>query len=99
MPTTTSIPEATEATLAFPKLNEFAFVLFNRWLYGAQLSGPSDFRTMQHYLGLYVLAIRFQIEKLQNEIMDLARVYYKQRDGYVVSAVLAGVYLREYWLP
>jgi hypothetical protein len=82
-PTTTtapSIPEASDATLHFPELNEFAFALFNRWLYGAQLSGPTDFHSMQHYLGLYVLASRFQIEKLENEVMDLTRAYYRATD-------------------
>ena len=71
------IPEASDATLHFPELNEFAFALFNRWLYGAKLTGPTDFHTMQHYLGLYVLASRFQIEKLENEVMDLTRAYYR----------------------
>lgn len=64
-----------DATLSFPELNEFAFSLFNRWLYGAQLPGPTDFHSMQHYLGLYILALRFQIEKLENEVMDLVRGY------------------------
>jgi hypothetical protein len=54
--------------------------LFNRWLYGAKLSGPTDFHTMQHYLCLYVLADRFQIEKLENEVMDLTRAYYRSTD-------------------
>lgn len=35
---------------------------------------------MQHYLGLYVLANRFGIEKLENEVMDLTRAYYRQTD-------------------
>jgi hypothetical protein len=76
MPITATMPEASDAVLAFPELNEFAFGLFNRWLYGAQLSGPANFHTMQHYLCLYVLASRFQIEKLENEVMDLVRGYY-----------------------
>lgn len=77
IPMTTTMPEASDATLAYPELNEFAFALFNRWLYGAQLSGPMDFHTMQHYLGLYVLATRFQVEKLENEVMDLVRAYFR----------------------
>lgn len=63
--------------LAFPELDEFAFALFVRWLYGAFLAGPSDFHTMQHYLCLYILASRFRIERLKNEVMDVVRVYYR----------------------
>jgi hypothetical protein len=69
--------KAPSQTLSFPDLDEFAFALFVRWLYGAMLSGPSDFHTMQHYLCLYVLASRFQIGKLQNSVMDLVRFYYR----------------------
>ncbi|KIW07736.1 uncharacterized protein PV09_01666 [Verruconis gallopava] len=76
-PITRELPEASDATLAFPELNEFAFALFNMWLYGGQLSGPSNCHTVQHYLGLYVLATRFQIEKLENEVMDLIRAYHR----------------------
>lgn len=35
---------------------------------------------MQQYLSLYVLASRFQIEKLENEVMDLTRAYYRAAD-------------------
>ena len=47
------------------------------WIYGAMLSGPSDFHTMQHYVCLYALAIKFRIERLQNEVMDGVRAYYR----------------------
>jgi hypothetical protein len=76
-PTSMKMPNASDVTLAFPELNEFAFSLYNLWLYGAKLSGPSDFHTLQHYLALYVMASRFQIEKLENEVMDLVRGYYR----------------------
>jgi hypothetical protein len=58
-------------------MNEFACALFVRWLYGAALPGPSGFHSMQHYLALYVLALQFRIEKLQNQILDRIRAYYR----------------------
>lgn len=64
-------------TLTYPDLDEFAFALFVRWLYGAMLTGPSDFHTMQHYICLYVLASTFEIERLKNSVMDLVRYYYR----------------------
>ncbi|KAK8189573.1 hypothetical protein BKA81DRAFT_410358 [Phyllosticta paracitricarpa] len=68
---------ATSPKASFPDLDEFAFALFVRWLYGASLRGPSDYASMQHYLCLYVLARRFRIERLQNDVLDLVRAYYR----------------------
>lgn len=63
--------------MSFPDLDEFAFALFVRWLYGAMLNGPSSYHSMQQYLALYILALRFKIERLQNEVMDMVRMYYR----------------------
>ncbi|KAK7542144.1 uncharacterized protein J3D65DRAFT_664565 [Phyllosticta citribraziliensis] len=68
---------STSPKASFPDLDEFAFALFVRWLYGATLRGPSDYASMQHYLCLYVLARRFRIERLQNDVVDLVRAYYR----------------------
>ncbi|KAK0615443.1 hypothetical protein DIS24_g11801 [Lasiodiplodia hormozganensis] len=76
--------------LSFPDLDEFAFALFVRWLYGADLRGPTDFHSMQHYLCLYVLATRFGIERLKNDVMDQARAYYRR------SSMTAPAYRLEY---
>lgn len=70
-------PGAELNPLSFPDLDEFAFALFVRWLYGAMLNGPSDYHSMQHYISLYVLALHFRIERLCNEIMDMVRRYYR----------------------
>jgi hypothetical protein len=64
-------------TICYPDMDEFSCALFVRWLYGAALPGPSGFHSMQHYLALYVLALNFRIEKLQNQIMDRIRAYYR----------------------
>lgn len=64
--------------MSFPDLDEFACALFVRWLYGATLHGPSDYSSLQHYLALYVLALRFRVERLCNEVMNLVRGYYRQ---------------------
>lgn len=59
-------PLPNEELLTFEDIDEYAFALFVRWLYNGRLHGPNDFHTMQHYLGLYVLAHRFDIEVLCN---------------------------------
>jgi len=63
--------------ISYPELDEFAFALFVRWVYGAMLSGPNDFHSMQHYVALYVLAEKFRIERLKNSVVDLVRHYYR----------------------
>ncbi|CZT17481.1 uncharacterized protein RCC_03315 [Ramularia collo-cygni] len=52
--------------------------LFKRWTDNHDsLGGPTDFHTFQHYLDLYVLAKKSNIEELQNKVMDLIRNYYR----------------------
>lgn len=68
------------APIAFPDTDEFAFPIFRDWIHGKQLMGPSDFHSMTHYLSLYILAIRFEIEALQNQVMDQIRTYYEEAD-------------------
>jgi len=55
--------------LVFEDLDEYGFALFVRWVYGGVLQGPHDFHSFQHYLSLYVLAHRFDIEPLCNNGM------------------------------
>jgi hypothetical protein len=69
--------DAKTAPLAFPELDEFAFALFVRWLYGTTLNGPNNYHTTQHYLDLYILGYQFKIERLCNEVMDMVRAYYR----------------------
>ena len=54
--------------------------LFTRWVYGGKLSGPTDYQTFQHYICLYMLAQRFQIPQLQNDVMNHVRTYYRQQN-------------------
>jgi hypothetical protein len=52
----------------FPEIDESAMEIFSQWLSrGAKLSGPHDFHSLHHYIALYVLAHKFEIEVLQNE--------------------------------
>ncbi|KAI9716961.1 MAG: hypothetical protein M1828_007475 [Chrysothrix sp. TS-e1954] len=62
----------------YPDLDEFAFALFVSWIHRRPLHGPTDFHSTNHYLCLYVLARRFQIEELQNTVMDCFREYYHE---------------------
>jgi hypothetical protein len=64
-------------TYRYPTMDEFACALFVRWLYGAALPGPSGFHSLQHYLGLYVLALQFRIEKLHMQVLTQVKVYYR----------------------
>ena len=72
------IPTKLSGPFYFPDLDEYAFALFVRWIYGGKLHGPHDFHSMQHYLCLYVLGARFEIEALRNNVMDLVRAYYRR---------------------
>lgn len=52
----------------FQDADEFSMILMKHWLEdGHKLVGPHDFHTLQHYLGLYVLAKKFQMEPLENQ--------------------------------
>lgn len=51
--------------------------LFTLWLHDEHaLHGPHDFHGLNYYLCLYVLARKFEIEQLQNQVMDFVRHYY-----------------------
>ncbi|KAI9710703.1 MAG: hypothetical protein M1820_002536 [Bogoriella megaspora] len=67
-------------SLNFPDLEERSMYLFTRWIYGGTLSGPTDFQSMQNYMGLYVLALRFDVAALQNEVVDRIRNYYRREN-------------------
>ena len=84
--------DAKHAAISFPDLDEFGFALFVRWLYGAMLNGPSNYHTMQHYLDLYILALRFKIERLCNEVMDMVRAYYRTSNMTAASNRLEYMY-------
>jgi hypothetical protein len=60
-------PSATPEQLTFDDVDEFAFALFVRWLYGGRLQGPTNFHSVQHYLCLYVMGQRWEVEALCND--------------------------------
>jgi len=64
----------------YEELDEFAFKLFVGWMYNGKLEGPTDFHSLHHYLGLYIIAMKFQIEALKNLVMDLVRHYYRAKE-------------------
>lgn len=47
---------------------------------------------MQHYLCLYVLAERFRIERLKNEVLDLVKAYYRTANMTAPAARLEYIY-------
>ncbi|KAK3054774.1 hypothetical protein LTR09_004503 [Extremus antarcticus] len=72
-------PSAEQTT--FDDLDEFGMGLFMLWLkMNVQLHGPHDFHSLAHYLSLYVVACKFEIEELENQVMDLVRHYYSSQN-------------------
>ena len=67
LPEDASKAQAADAT-TFEDLDEFAMGLFLHWLTADnKLNGPSDFHSLAHYLSLYVLARKFEVEGLENQ--------------------------------
>lgn len=64
----------------YKDFEEFSFQLFVGWIEGEALRGPTDFHTLHHYLGLYAIAHKFQLEGLKNQTMDLVRRYYREQN-------------------
>ena len=61
---------------SFDDLDEFSMALFMHWLESdGKLYGPHDFHSLAHYLSLYVLAKKFQIEGLENQGMLMMACY------------------------
>ena len=57
---------------SFEDIDEFAMSLFMHWISDhGHLNGPHDFHSLAHYLGLYVLAKKFEIEGLENQGISL----------------------------
>jgi hypothetical protein len=64
--------KATVQQTSFEGIDEFAMALFLHWLQAqGHLQGPHDFHSLAHYLSLYVLAKKFEIEGLENQGMLL----------------------------
>ncbi|KAJ8606950.1 hypothetical protein MRB53_040615 [Persea americana] len=64
-------------------LDDFDFLLFARWLMGnggQPMPKPKSFHDVGHYIGCYVMALRWDIEPLKNTCMDYVREYYHAND-------------------
>lgn len=73
--------DAKTTETSFDDLDEFSMALFMHWLESdGKLYGPHDFHSLAHYLSLYVLAKKFRIEGLENQVMDLVRHYYRDQN-------------------
>jgi len=62
-------PEPQPEQTTFEDADETALAMFAAWVHGKQLHGPNDFHSTGHYLGLYVLALKFECEELANHGM------------------------------
>lgn len=59
---------ATPDQTSFDDFDEFGTRLFMHWINsGGQLRGPHDFHSLAHYLSLYAMALKFEMEELQNQ--------------------------------
>lgn len=62
----------------FEEFDEFGTGLFQHWMMShGKLHGPHDFHSLNHYLNLFVIARKLEIEGLQNQ-GRLSRVLYLQ---------------------
>lgn len=60
--------QASTPRITFEDLDEFGMGLFMHWLQSqGQLHGPHDFHSLAHYLSLYVVARKFEVEPLENQ--------------------------------
>ena len=70
--------------LVFPDMDVFAFPLLVKWLPTGQLDMPegiSDgFHAATHVLNLYLIATKFMIEPLCNQVMDVMRRWFREND-------------------
>lgn len=58
--------------LPYPDIDDFAFKIWQRWLTTGKLSslsgtGAEDFHALTHFLSVYCLAVRWEMEALQNQ--------------------------------
>lgn len=60
-------PEPMAGQTTFEDADETAMAMFAAWLHGNRLHGPKDFHSTGHYLALWVLARKFECERLENE--------------------------------
>lgn len=59
---------ATGEQTVFDEFDEFGTRLFMHWINShGNLHGPHDFHSLAHYLSLYVMARKFEIEPLENQ--------------------------------
>ncbi|KAK5001758.1 hypothetical protein LTR28_012262 [Elasticomyces elasticus] len=58
--------KASQLAHTFEEYDEFAFRAFTKWIDSGKIDSPTDFHTLQHCICLYVIALRFEIESLQN---------------------------------
>ncbi|KAK4995374.1 hypothetical protein LTR66_004790 [Elasticomyces elasticus] len=69
--------KASQLAHTFEEYDEFAFRAFTKWIDSGKVDSPTDFHTLQHCICLYVIALRFEIESLQNHVMDQVRAHYR----------------------
>jgi len=58
--------------LPYPDVDDFAFKIWQRWLNTGKMgnltgTGAEDFHALTHFLGVYCLAVRWEMEALQNQ--------------------------------
>lgn len=58
--------------LPYPDIDDFAFKIWQRWLTTGKLgslsgTGAEDFHALTHFLSVYCLAVRWEMEALQNQ--------------------------------
>jgi len=66
--------------LVYKDMDVFAFSLFVKWLQTGQLDAPDGFHAASHIVELYLIATKFMIESLRNQVIDVVRRWYREND-------------------
>lgn len=72
----------TNKSYGLPEDDDLPFELLVGWLYSGHLKTPTEEKEVGHLLDLYLLADRFQMEKLGNVVTDTVRDFYHTTSTY-----------------
>ncbi len=73
---------ASSKSFGIPDVDDAAFELFVGWLYSRALRYPQEEKDIGPLLELYLLADKFQIDKLAEDVVETVRAFYHNNETY-----------------
>lgn len=73
---------STSKTFGMPDVDDAPFELFVGWLYSRALRYPQDEKDIGPLLDLYLLADKFDISKLAEDVVETVRAFYHNNETY-----------------